>query len=462
MMKSVTCAVTAGLVFLALSAGPTLAATIRVPSDQPTIQAGIDAAAEGDIVLVSPGTFFENIDFLGKAIILRSLQGADVTIIDGNQAGSVVTFSSGETAHAAIDAFTICNGDAVLGGGIYCNGASPTIASCMISGNVAAGAGGGAFCEESAPAFLGCTVAGNSTVNNGGGLFFFESSPTIIGCTISANSTGSRDGGGIYGSESSLTIANSTISDNMAVRNGGGLCFFDSPFSTIVNSTISGNNAENGGGIYCSIYSSPTVTNCILWGDDASSGGPEIALSFGSNLTIRYSDVRGGEGSAHVDPGSVLSWEEGNIDSAPLFAGGGDYHLRSGSPCIDAGTDAGVYADIDGDERPYGPGFDMGSDEYVGPYWTLDLDVSYDAGMLSLDFTLGAPEPAIWSAYLIFTEPTVGVVSLWSFPVPALVPPAQVPLDFPFPSLGLLGIYSHLSTGEGPQASELEWIFTGR
>ena len=461
MMKSVARAIAAGLGSLALCAGPAPAATIRVPSDQPTIQAGIDAAAGGDTVIVSPGTFLENIDFLGKAIILRSQQGADVTVIDGNRAGSVVTFSSGETAFTAIDAFTIRNGEAGLGGGIYCNGASPTIASCVITGNVAAGAGGGVFCEESAPAVLGCTVVGNSTVNNGGGLFFFESAPMIRGCTISGNSTGARDGGGIYGSESSLTITNCTISGNMAVKNGGGLCFFDSPSSTIVNSTLSGNSAQFGGGIYCSVYSSPTMTNSILWDDDASSGGPEIALFFGANLTIRYSDVRGGEEGAHVDSGALLIWGEGNIDSDPLFAGGGDYHLGSGSPCIDAGMDSGVHADIDGDERPYGPGFEMGSDEYVGPYWALELDASYDAGTLSLDFTLGTPETAIWSTYLIFTEPTVEIVSLWNLPVPAMVPPVEVPLGFPLPGLGVLGIYSRLFTGEGPQASDLEWVFTG-
>jgi len=52
------------------------------------------------------------------------------------------------------------------------------------------------------------------------------------------------------------------------------------------------------------------------------------------------------------------------IDADPLFAGSGDLHLTFGSPCIDSGTDAGIYADMEGDMRPLGSGFDMGADEY--------------------------------------------------------------------------------------------------
>jgi len=62
-----------------------VSATIHVPPDQPTIQAGIDVAVGGDTVLVAPGTYVENIDFKGKAITVTSEQGADVTVIDGGK-----------------------------------------------------------------------------------------------------------------------------------------------------------------------------------------------------------------------------------------------------------------------------------------------------------------------------------------------------------------------------------------
>ena len=96
---------------LILSPCPASGDTIHVPEDQPTIQAGIDAAVDGDLVLVAPGTYVENIDFLGKAIAVQSEDGADVTIIDGNQEGSVVIFISGETEYSSILGFTISNGN---------------------------------------------------------------------------------------------------------------------------------------------------------------------------------------------------------------------------------------------------------------------------------------------------------------------------------------------------------------
>jgi len=92
-MKPISSTIFITLLIAPLSAFPAIATTIHVPADQPTIQAGIDAAVEGDIVLVSPGIYVENIDFLGKAITVRSWAGADLTIIDGNRAGSVVVFA---------------------------------------------------------------------------------------------------------------------------------------------------------------------------------------------------------------------------------------------------------------------------------------------------------------------------------------------------------------------------------
>jgi hypothetical protein len=78
------------------------AAAIRVPADAGTIQQAIDTAATGDTVLVAPGTYVETITFRGKAITVASEQGPEVTIIDGNRAGSVVTFASGETRGAVL------------------------------------------------------------------------------------------------------------------------------------------------------------------------------------------------------------------------------------------------------------------------------------------------------------------------------------------------------------------------
>jgi len=91
----------------------------------------------------------------------------------------------------------------------------------------------------------------------------------------------------------------------------------------------------------------------------------------------------------------------------------------------------------------------------------LELDVSYSAEMLDLDFTLGAPEPAAWANYLALIYPSVQVIPLWTVTLPVIDPPMDLPISFPFPSLGTIGIWSGLITAEGQQAVELEWIDTG-
>jgi hypothetical protein len=104
---------------LALAVNSAIAGTvIHVPVDQPTIQAGINAAVNGDTVLVAPGTYLENINFLGKAITVASAKGPRVTIIDGNKKDSVVIFDHKETTTSVLSGFTIQNGYATtyLGG----------------------------------------------------------------------------------------------------------------------------------------------------------------------------------------------------------------------------------------------------------------------------------------------------------------------------------------------------------
>jgi hypothetical protein len=124
------------LLVLIVGAGPAFAqTTIRVPADQPTIQAGINAAISGDTVVVAPGTYVERINFGGKAITVASASGAAVTIIDGNRGGTVVTFNTREGRAAVLRGFTVTNGGGFPGGGIAVSNASPTIEGNVITGN---------------------------------------------------------------------------------------------------------------------------------------------------------------------------------------------------------------------------------------------------------------------------------------------------------------------------------------
>ena len=128
--NSVKWAVTAIAVVAAmmLTSAAAQADIINVPGDQPTIQAGIDAAVDGDEVVVAPGTYFEAIDFLGRAITVRSSDGHRVTTIDATGLNtSVVKCVNFEGADTILEGFTITGGNALEGGGMLINFSNPTI-----------------------------------------------------------------------------------------------------------------------------------------------------------------------------------------------------------------------------------------------------------------------------------------------------------------------------------------------
>jgi|GEM_PF-3275717 len=117
---------TLGIVLFLSAFATLLGATWYVPDDFPVIQDAIDASSNGDTIVVRPGTYVENIDFLGKSITVMSESGPQVTVIDGNQAGSVVVLSGLVDLSTVLDGFTITNGtgtffyDDYYGGGICC------------------------------------------------------------------------------------------------------------------------------------------------------------------------------------------------------------------------------------------------------------------------------------------------------------------------------------------------------
>jgi len=130
---------------------------INVPADQPSIQAGINAALFSDTILVCTGRYVENIDFNGKNIVVGSLflitgdtSYISQTVIDGNNLSTVVTFENGENNNSVLIGFTITSGSAVYaGGGIKCSSSNPTLRNLRIWKNTVVNYGGGIYCSNS-------------------------------------------------------------------------------------------------------------------------------------------------------------------------------------------------------------------------------------------------------------------------------------------------------------------------
>jgi hypothetical protein len=326
------------LLFLVLLifASPLHSRIIHVPIDSTTIQGGINGAVDGDTVLVADGTYTgdgnRDIDFTGKAIVLMSENGPEETIIDCE--GSEVEphrgfyFHSGEDSTSVLQGFTITNGWAGSGGGIYNNGSSPTITDCTFIHNwTFSDDGGGMFNFLSNPTVTNCTFSGNSASWDGGGMYNSSSSPTVTNCIFSGNNAiNAGCGGGMVNflTTSRPMVTNCTFSGNNATYGGG--MYNNSSSPTVTNCSFSDNSAEYRGGVMYNEYSGdPTITNCILWGNL-----PDEIYNFDSDPIVTYSNVEGGYAG------------EGNINTDPRFVSfcGFDYLLRPYSPCVDKGDPA--------------------------------------------------------------------------------------------------------------------------
>ena len=383
------------------------ATIINVPDDQPTIQEGINVAVDGDTVLVQPGTYVENIDYNGKNITVGSLflttgdsTYIDLTTIDGNQDGTVVTFESGENPTAVLCGFFVKNGYSIDGGGVYCEYSSPTLKNVIVRNNIAYGTetdglGGGLYCDNSSISLFNVTIKNNLASSElpggggGGGIYFNNSSPILQNVKIIDNVA--YYAGGINCVESSPNMENVIIKGNNAIWVAGINCMESSP--SLKNVTIVDNvSILASGGIYCENNSSPSLINCILWNDSP------IEICFGqyselNSITVSYSNIQGGEEGIVTNNSGIVYWLEGNINEDPLFIGTGEnpYSLLEGSPCIDAGIldTTGLNLplwDIIGNLRIWDGNnngsaiIDMGAYEYGAPPFSLDDTPEYQIG----------------------------------------------------------------------------------
>jgi hypothetical protein len=308
------------------------------------IQAGINKALDGDTVIVAEGSYVENILFKGRNIILTSTEPSNwnvvaKTVIDGNQAGSVVQFAGTEDETCVLSGFTIRNGT-----GTYVP--DPTFPGLYGGGMIGVGSDGGD--SRTHATIQNNIITGNSATDGGGGGVNDCDGP-IRNNIIIGNSC--RWGGGIAFCDG--PVHNNLIVGNVAGDCGGGISFSNVDFR---NNVVVGNTG-GAHGVVAHVGTTPygpaggSIANCIVWGNTAPSGVAHVYDS----VTPTYSCIQdwtgGGTANIALDPQFV---DPDGPDNDPNTFEDNDYCLLLTSPCIDAGINEDWMAtafDLDGRPR---------------------------------------------------------------------------------------------------------------
>ena len=349
------------LVLLVLGLGgthPVLAETVSLAgevsgtwtaADSPYLVEGNITVPAGQTLVIEPGVqvLFQG---LYKLTVNGTLQAvgtdSDLIVFSGSQAAAhwaglefTNTPDGSQLTHVIVEGS--------LGDGIYIENASPLISYSTIRANE----GGGIYMLNSNATLIGNHIINNVNKSSGAGIYMRNSNPELTDNVISNNEVdappsgyipSTRGGGGIFARSSNPVLRNNVISNNsvgaVITRGGGIQLYYADPI--LINNTITGNSAGEGAGIHL-YYSEPTIVNTILWNDPSHE---EIFVSehgtIADEITVAYSDVRGGLSAIVTNGNATVNWLDGNIDADPLLAdpANGDFQLQAGSPAIDAGT----------------------------------------------------------------------------------------------------------------------------
>ena len=285
--------------------------------DYQTITGALDAAQAGVMILVADDEYSTKTGEvfpleIKSSIILKRMDDTTLPVISGDANGVLSCKDFEDNARTVIDGFMITGGnlEKELGGGVYCENASPLFTHCIITGNSAL-AGAGVFCMGGGPTFYSCVISNNvSDGGFGGGVRCQDQAKArFVNCLFFGNSTWGR----------------------------GGAAYCREGLTTFINCTVTDNSASNTGGVYVWLPGSKAhLVNCILWNNI----GGSLAADQESTATAVFSCIEGGfEGM-------------GNIDQDPLMDSADAYRLTSASPCIDAGHNKfAPPTDLDGNKR---------------------------------------------------------------------------------------------------------------
>jgi len=310
---------------------------LNVPSEYGTIQQAIDAAGNGDTVVVADGNYKgagnKNINFSGtgsttvpKAITVRSENGPESTIIDCEGVGRGVVFQSNEEPSSKLDGFTIKNGNETYGGAIHISSSSPAISNCIFQKNHAfEGLGGGAIYisldrSSNKPGIIdSCLFKENSTDFYGGairlnhfndGTCYFE----ITNCVFDGNS--GPEGGAIYvgaqGPTDATIIRDSKFYNNKSNR-GGAIMGFG--YVTVLNCSFSFNTANVGGAVATYVGN---ITNTVFFKNKSlSTGGALHTYYYGpEETTVLHCSF---SENVALSSGGAISAEGYLIEKQPPF-----------------------------------------------------------------------------------------------------------------------------------------------
>jgi parallel beta-helix repeat protein len=369
------------------------------------VQAAVDAADDpGDVIKVAAGTYS---GVSNRGIVTQVVYISKTLAVQGGYTTTNWTVSD-PVAHP-----TTLNAGG-QGRVFYVRGdIDVTLQGLRITGGVDVpldeGCGGGVFVYESSLAFRDNQVYGNRARYGGGVCVWYSDHATLGDNAIHSNTA--KWGGGLELYDSSPQLERNAIYSNTASSAGGGMTLSDS-YATFEGNTIVSNTAPEGGAVWIHEDSSLRSTNDVYADNRADTGGSAIHAERYTELYLQHGTLARNTGDAgiHFESGHIEmtntilvghttglyagagataqsegtlwgsgAWANGsdwagagtiltgtiNLWGDPAFAdpGAGNYHITFGSAAIDAGVDAGITQDIDGEPRPAGGGYDIGADE---------------------------------------------------------------------------------------------------
>ncbi|MHA2010661.1 MAG: right-handed parallel beta-helix repeat-containing protein, partial [Promethearchaeota archaeon] len=304
---------------------------IYVPGDYPTIQEAINASNSGDTILVSDGVYTENINFLGKSILILSENGPEFTTIEIGISGyPVVSFISGEGRNSILEGFTV-TGD-LSKWGIYCNSSSPSIIGNILTYHEA-----GVKVENGGPLIRRNDISYcehvDISLNKGAGIYIDWGVGAVIDSNIIHHNIAHVAPGLVVDNTQDVVMTHNLLYSNVATDYASCMGFYGNTNMEIINNSIVYNIGpdNNLGALNFTSCNNINIINSIIafntdWG---------IMNYYSSTVYGSYNDVYGNDAGNYngITPGP------GSISEDPLFVdiGNFDYHLQAGSPCIDAG-----------------------------------------------------------------------------------------------------------------------------